>query len=96
MRSVAFVSLLGLLLTACGPTKYIYVVQQADLPAIPSDIANCFSGSAVLPAETEWSAELTANTLTNVRISELHKNNCGKRFLAFYEGLAADRPMGPR
>lgn len=66
-----------------GKQKIDARVSRASLPAVPPYIANCFRG-VVDFAAVDTSAPELVRVLAKVRKSEAYKDQCGRRFEAWY------------
>lgn len=87
MRSALFASLF---LASC--TTVPVAIPPKPLAAVPDDLRVCFERITDLPATKIWSAEVSGETITKLRKSELGKTDCGKRLLKFYDDQREQRP----
>jgi hypothetical protein len=59
----------------------------AKLPALPADLAGCFDRLVGAPAKGALTQGQVFTLIAELRKSEAAKSQCGKRLIAFYDGL---------
>ena len=78
------------LLSACGSSGAIRIpiATKVELPPIPADIKECFTNVTDFPVGIEdLQSRDSIKLLIETRGSEIEKTLCGRRFIAWYEGI---------